>query len=512
MVCIAYTSPRAMACLPPRVQLLIFDRLKRYNCVFSPDISSSFGGVCISSGGCYKQLCDWYYNTASLFRANFEQTTEHPVIFNISGACDSLLANGCYLKTHHEFNKFPVYAQLNLAVVISEDFRKCFAFTKVSAELESTKGKLDKATAKGKELGDEVKELKGQGKLDKATAKGKKLGDEVKELKGQLSQSHLYDELKSKAPNFSFKSLRAGERLLVRQGSGWAVQSVSAFRGHLKKEGDCGFHVLYFPTHEEGIAAKSFAGMAGDMKTTLFEDCPNSKLSTTETKPEDFSTSAQFRFQFGSKRCVECTAVSGTQFVPRATTNQKLHTDGPRSYDASTNMRPPHPEASSASVPVNIRPLPEIDFGALLVSLSALLAFFPFTAVGTARKGSKQSLKVPIDLGRGCVFRFDWLHHGWSCIYPNDSSKLPVHFRAHFYMFNGLLRDLPVEDLESMFEMLSALSHDTMDDGTRLLLLECLQTFVPWRKPTKNDDHTFILSHIIAAERGYCAAATAAAV
>jgi hypothetical protein len=150
--------------------------------VFSPDISSSFGGVCISSGGCYKQLCDWYYNTASLFRANFEQTTEHPVIFNVSGACDSLLANGCYLKTNHEFNKFPVYAQLNLAVVTSEDFRKCFAFTKISAELESTKGKLDKATAKGKEL-----------------------GDEVKELKGQLSQSHLYDELKSKAPNFSFK-------------------------------------------------------------------------------------------------------------------------------------------------------------------------------------------------------------------------------------------------------------------------------------------------------------------
>jgi hypothetical protein len=33
---------------------------------------------------------------------------------------------------------------------------------KVSAELESTKGKLDKATAKGKELGDELKELRGQ--------------------------------------------------------------------------------------------------------------------------------------------------------------------------------------------------------------------------------------------------------------------------------------------------------------------------------------------------------------
>ncbi len=36
------------------------------------------------------------------------------------------------------------------------------AADKVSAELESTKGKLDNATATGKELGDEVKKLKGQ--------------------------------------------------------------------------------------------------------------------------------------------------------------------------------------------------------------------------------------------------------------------------------------------------------------------------------------------------------------
>ena len=176
-----------MACLPTRVQLVLWNRLKLYNCVFSPDTSSTFGGVCISSGGSYKQLCDWYYNTASFFEASFLHSKLHPVIYCVSGASDSLLANGYYLKTSHEFNKFPVYAQLNQDIVISKPFSDAIA------------------------------------------------------------SASLLAELRSKAPNFAFKSLRAGERLLVRQESGWAVQSVSAFRGHLQTDGDCGFHILYFP-------------------------------------------------------------------------------------------------------------------------------------------------------------------------------------------------------------------------------------------------------------------------
>ena len=178
-----------------------------------------------------------------------------------------------------------------------------------------------------------------------------------------------------------------------------------------------------------------------------------------------------------------------------------MHGDGPWDYDAATTWRPVHPRSMHQG---DIQPLPEYDFAALLVSLSALLAFFPFTAVGTAKKqakGGKGSLKVPIDLGRACVFRFDWLHHGWSCIAGSD--KLPVHLRAHFYMLNGLLRDLPVEDLEAMFEFLSVLSLPTMDEGSKLLLLECLQTFVPWRNAAAADDFTRIPSDTVASKRGY---------
>ena len=441
-----------MACLPTRVQRVLWDRLKRYNCVFSPDTSSTFGGVCICSGGSYKQLCDWYYNEASLFQASFVQSKLRPVLYCVSGASDSLLANGYYLKTSHEFNQFPVYAQLNRGILLSKPFSDAIA-----------------------------------------------------------SETFL-EELLSKAPDFAFKSLRAGERLLVRQESGWAVQSVSAFRGHLQTDGACGFHILYFPesqTSSETLSVKTFAGMKQDLKTIQFKDCSSSKLLPFETSSKHFKKAAKFTFNFGSKRCVECCAAPGTKYRPEATRIQQLHADGPWTYDAATDWRPCHPDVKVLhGTSENIQPLPAYDFAALLLSLSALLAFFPFTALGTTRKKGRcrnglGSLKVPIDLGRGCVFRSDWLHHGWSCCDALDPNKLPVHFRAHFYMLSGLLRDLPIQDLESMFEFLSAISHDEMDEGTRLLLLECLQTFVPWKNPGELDDFTLISSDQLARERGY---------
>ena len=70
-------------------------------------------------------------------------------------------------------------------------------------------------------------------------------------------------------------------------------------------------------------------------------------------------------------------------------------------------------------------------------------------------------------------------------------------------MLSGLLRDLPVEDLEAMFEFLSVISHDTMDEGSKLLLLECLQTFVPWANKEDLKDFTLIPSDVLAKERNY---------
>jgi hypothetical protein len=276
----------------------------RVTCMFSPDTSSKFGGVCICSGGSYKQLCDWYYNTASLFQASFVPSQLCPVIYSVSGASDSLLANGYYLKTSHEFNHFSVYAQLNCDLVASKPFSDAIA------------------------------------------------------------SKRLRKELLSKAPNFAFKSLRAGERLLVRQGSGWAVQSVSAFRGHRQTDGDCGFHILYFPdsqTSSETLSVKTFAGMDQDLKTIRFKNCSTSKLVGLKPSSKDFKKSGNptFTFNFGSKRCVECTAAPGTLYCPEATRIQQLHADGPWQYDAATGWRPCHPDVKVLHrTSENIQPLP----------------------------------------------------------------------------------------------------------------------------------------------------------
>jgi hypothetical protein len=120
-VCASDIMLRAMACLPVRVQRVIYQRLKQFNCVPKdhPEALQDYGGVCICSGGCYKSLCDWFYAQSSLFKADFT-ADEHPFIFEVRNAPDVLLANGPYLKTTDVFNSYPVYAQLNKKVLIGQ--------------------------------------------------------------------------------------------------------------------------------------------------------------------------------------------------------------------------------------------------------------------------------------------------------------------------------------------------------------------------------------------------------
>ncbi len=73
------------------------------------------------------------------------------------------------------------------------------AADKVSAELEGTKGKLDKAATKGKELGDEFKELKKQ--MSEELASKKKAADRI-----DLELKDVYKQLaisKTQAGNFA---------------------------------------------------------------------------------------------------------------------------------------------------------------------------------------------------------------------------------------------------------------------------------------------------------------------
>ena len=195
----------------------------------------------------------------------------------------------------------------------------------------------------------------------------------------------------------------------------------------------------------------------------------DAQLKFWETTRADFN-GQQYQFSFGSKRCSGSVHTPGRLYKPLATRNQAFHTDGPVKvsslWRANSTFNIAGDDNEMKDLPVGH---PESWF------LSALCAFFDRTGLGVL--GGEGNLRLDIPIGQCVIFRFDFLHHGWKC--ADAQFELPVHFRAHFYLFCGSLRELPVPDFEAALEFLSCLSHDDMDDGTKLLLLECLQTFKP---------------------------------
>lgn len=76
-----------------------------------------------------------------------------------------------------------------------------------------------------------------------------------------------------------------------------------------------------------------------------------------------------------------------------------------------------------------------------------------------------------------------------------------MHFRAHFHLISGMLRELPTVDFEGTMEFLSALSqHPHLTDAGRLLVLDTLQTFVPYAGDT---DSTLQPLNEVAEKRKY---------
>lgn len=409
---------RSMACLPVRVQRVIYDRLKAYNCVPDNCVSRDYGGVALCSGGSYKSYHDWFYLPASLFEADISSGNEGDVIAEIAGAPASLLVNGPYVRTKDRFNGKPVYAQLNAV-----EFTK---FKEIIAEGSSLSARLEAA-----------------------------------------------------APSF-FKAARPGERLLVRNhmDDAWIVQSVSAYKGCIINQGDCGFHVLKVPDGNKSQSDKRkktqksycFKNMQRTLKGDPIMQVCDARLTFWETTQEDFD-GEQYTFTFGAKRCAGNVHAPGHLYKPRPTRQQAFHTDGPVKVSSLWSADGFNTAGDDAEVD-----LPPGDSASWF--LSALCAFFDLTGLGVL-DGQGNSIRLDIPIGQCVIFRFDFLHHGWKCDDETGVYELPVHFRAHFYLFCGSLRELPVPDFEAALEFLSCLSHDDMDDGTKLLLLECLQTFVP---------------------------------
>ena len=467
-----------MAFLPMRLQRILYARLKHYNCVSKqhPEGLQDYGGVVICSGGCYKSLADWFYLGASLFKADFTAAATHPLLFEVTGAPSCLLANGTYLRTTDLFNGYPVYAQIN------------------------------------------------QRELDK--------------LKTCITDQQLMTYLLSNAPNLSDSNLRAGERLLVRGQNAWVVQSVTAYRGYTVSGGTCGFHVLQLPDSND-LVATCFEGMSLDLQSPIMRPCSAAKLRSKKWGIRAFKSAAEFVFSFGSKRCVTPQVRKGSNYKPHPTRLQQFHTDGPiergSMWDENSKLDCDAAVLQSLSTLTITElkacclsrdlaqtgskvdlvnrlsewldrqpkiPVPVHD--TMFQSLSALFAFFTDTALGVPRQGTRESLKLDIAMGTAVLFRFDFIHQGWKCVVEDDPRELPVHFRAHFYLFNGVLSELPTYDLESTLEYLSIVSHfEPVDDATGLLMLECLQTFVPWNNAAQVGDLSLKNLDVVAASRGY---------
>ena len=407
------TLVRSMACLPVRVQRVIYDRLQLYNCVPTTCVSRDYGGVALCSGGSYKSMHDWFYVPSSLFDANLSAPGH--IFAEISGAPVALSVNGPYVRTTDVFNGFPVYAQLNAV--------------------------------------------------------------EYARFKLVLRKTECTKWLKERVPKF-MKATRTGERLLVRNqdNNAWIVQSVSAYKGFIQREGDCGFHVLQVMDKgddDEATTSTCFKGMGKDLHAPLSMQPCNAKLSWVDFKYPVVKDGSQFQFCFGSQRCAGSVHAPGRNYRPESTRNQAFHTDGPIKYASIWTGRSEFDTTGSESVQKDLPACVPDSW-----SLSALCAFFDMTAIGVPCSDGK-SLRLDIPIGRSLIFRFDFIHHGWKCVDGGNDSSLPVHFRAHFYLFGGSLMELPVPDFEAALEFLSCLSHGEMDTGTSFLLLECLQTFVP---------------------------------
>ena len=404
------TLVRSMACLPVRVQRVIYDRLQLYNCVPTNCVSRDYGGVVLCSGGSYKAMSDWFYLPTSMFEADLSQK-EGPIFAAISGAPDSLSVNGPYLRTTDVFNGRPVYAQLNAV--------------------------------------------------------------EFGRFKAVIRDGNCIKWLTDVVPTF-LKATRTGERLLVRneQNNAWIVQSVSAYKGFIQRKGPCGFHVLKLSdeTQTQKATSTCFKGIGMNPDAPLMQSC-NAILGWEGFTSKSFAPGSQYLFTFGSKRCAGSVHEVGTTYSPDPTRQQAFHTDGPLEF---ASVWTPNSEFDTTGSESKSSDLPACD--PMSWSLSALCAFFGLTALGVPRANGT-SMKLDIPIGRSVIFRFDFLHHGWKCV--DVSLSLPVHYRAHFYLFGGSLRELPVPDFEAALEFLSCLSHVDMDTGTSFLLLECLQTFVP---------------------------------
>ena len=353
---------RGMACLDPRVQSIMYSRLKQYKFVLEDshlpiDIPAA---VVLNSGGSYLQMGTWEYPLNCRFVVD---DTVEALLFEVTEAPAYTCCNGLYIatKTRRPSGE-PVYVGISPT--------QFYGVPKTKQQV----------------------------------------WDSVP-MKNALSKDHVLHGyfIKKACKDREFGS----ERVLYWENGKAVFQSVTAYGTDMKLlTMDCE-SLLHSISKWSRIYNFDFKNKKSMMASGSKQKIPT--LSRVEVRG---TIAPNYTFACGTKRIVVDVKKTVRLNKPKPLKNQRFHKDGPtlfddKQFDDHGNILPRAPYVSKRTIP-----LPPG------ISVSALFAFFCRTFLGikavnaakskqSATPCDSDSLRLHASIGRAIIFNFDTDHQVW---------------------------------------------------------------------------------------------------
>ena len=486
-----------MALLDPRVNRVMYNRLKRYgfaNPRFHPPALHPFSSVVINGGGSWLQSSDWEFSLQSRFRADFQSKLFAFVVSDTPGVLE---ANGLYVATTLRRNDYPVYVQVS-------------AIEFAGPPITTKKKPKDFVPFRNCVSADAIKRLESFA-LDSQGARPETCSPRV---------------------------------LFCTGASEWGIQLLPSFETEmflLQFEWNPGAAAAPAGASEASTAAADAAAKADAAAEARNATCFKRRLydgnKCNSTQPCRIAISSKMDaascvdcnakphyFSFGTKKYVSRNADEECEIVPGPLESQGLHGDGPDFWNTSVytihgDIKPTalscaeekrryvarkqksgkririvsdadHLDANPwcPFLPNLLGPFLEEQNDILEESWSALGAVYsgtyletPVYGTCTPFKKTHAVLRVRIPLGCMAPFTYFWKHRGKGDEVADTNQLPPIHLRPHDYVFNGDPRKHPTYDTECTLEFTSVCSNAAAhtDPGSGLQVMECLQTFTP---------------------------------
>jgi hypothetical protein len=356
---------RGMACLDPRVQSIMYSRLKQYKFVLEDshlpiDIPAA---VVLNSGGSYLQRFTWEYSNNGRFVVD---DTVNAMLFEVTKAPAYTCCDGVYIATKtRRLNGQPVYVGISPVQFFG------------------------------------------------VSAKDKPLWDSVPMITC-LSPRHVlceyFDRQACKGQTF------AAERVLYWENGQAVFQSVTAYGTDMKlMTMDCETLCSHSTGNWSRIENFDFKNKKSIMVAGLAEQRP--VISSIQVRG---TITPNYKFACGTERILVRVKTTRSENKPQRTKKQSIHKDGPTLYDGKQFDKRGNIMANAGNYTERRIPLPPG------ISISALFAFFCRTFLGinsVAAVRSQEherscnsepvSLRLHASIGRAVIFNFDTDHQVW---------------------------------------------------------------------------------------------------